>query len=309
MKRPRIVIIGSCSTDMSVRLRRIPGPGEIVGEGVFANSQGGKGANQAVAAARAGGDVTLIACVGDDALGSGAINALAQEGVHVDHIHLSKLAPTGVALISVDYQGENSISLAPGANQYLSPAHIDSAESCISKADVVLVQLEIPYETAIYAIRTAKRLGVPVLFNPAPAREIPHPILALVDVVVVNRMEAAVLCGPGTHPTHGIDSIAETLEGKGIRKMVISMGSKGVYARKHGIAKTIPAFQVSAVDTTGAGDVLCGTLGLRIAQGKSFWESLSFAMAAASLSVTKYGAQASAPERLAIHNFMEMYNP
>ncbi len=309
MKRPRIVIIGSCSTDMSVRLRRIPGPGEIVGEGVFANSQGGKGANQAVAAARAGGDVTLIACVGDDAFGSGAINALAQEGVHVDHIHLSKLAPTGVALISVDYQGENSISLAPGANQYLSPAHIDEAESCIANADIVLIQLEIPYETAVYAIRAAKRLEVPVLFNPAPAREIPHSVLQMVDAVIVNRTEAAVLCGPGTQSSQSIESIATTMESKGIRKMLISLGSKGVYARKHGIGKAISAFPVTAVDTTGAGDVLCGTLGLRIAQGNSFWESLNFAMAAASLSVMKHGAQASAPERLAIHNFMEMNSP
>lgn len=309
MKRPRIVIIGSCSTDMSVRLRRIPGPGEIVGDGVFANSQGGKGANQAVAAARAGGDVTLIACVGDDAFGSGAINALAQEGVHVDHIHLTKLAPTGVALISVDLAGENSISLAPGANHYLSPAHIDEAESCLAQADAILIQLEIPYETVMYAIHAAKRLGVPVLLNPAPAREMPHSILHLVDVVVVNRTEAAILCGPGTQPDQEIEKIAEILEAKGIRKLVISNGSAGVYARKNGIGKAIPAFAVSAIDTTGAGDVLCGTLGLRIAQGNSFWESLNFAMAAASLSVMKPGGQASAPERLAIHNFLEMNTP
>lgn len=294
---------------MSVKLRQIPTPGETIGDGVFHNTQGGKGANQAVSAARAGGDVTLIACVGEDAFGLAAVNTLAQEGVHVDHIHQSAMAPTGVALITVDQAGENCIALAPGANKYLSPAHIDEAESCIGKADFILIQLEIPFETAEYAIRTAKRLQVPVLFNPAPAREIPASLLKDIDVLVVNKQEAAIVAGLHSSENHPVERIADVLEEKGVNKMVISLGKDGVYARKNNIGQQIPAFKVEAVDSTGAGDVLCGSLSLRLALNDTFWEALTFSMAAASLSVTRQGAQASAPERLAIHNFLELNRP
>lgn len=309
MKGPRLVVIGSCNTDMSVNVRRIPAPGETVGEGTFHNTQGGKGANQAVSAARAGGDVTLVACVGEDAFGLAAVNTLAQEGVHVDHIHQTAVSPTGVALITVDNDGENCIALAPGANQHLCPAHIDEAESCISRADFALIQLEIPYETAVYAIQTAKRLNVPVLFNPAPAREIPGSVLCDVNVLVVNQAEAAIVAGLDPSHPHSVERVAELLEEKGVNKVVISLGKNGVYARKNNIGRQIPAFPVEAVDSTGAGDVLCGSLCLRLAQGDSFWEALTFSMAAASLSVTRAGAQSSAPERLAIHNFLELNRP
>ncbi len=306
MKQPRIVVVGSSNTDMVVRLARIPAPGETVGEGIFSRSQGGKGANQAVAAARAGGDVTLIACVGDDPFGNGAVNVLAQEGIHVDHIQLVRGTPTGVALITVDRHGENAISLAPGANQRLSPAHIDAAESCIAKADYLLVQLEIPFETAIYAIKTAARLGTKILLNPAPAREIPGNLLHMVNTLVVNVPEAAILCGLPVHKRPEARKAASFLYEKGAQQVVVSMGANGAMAMKNGEVFQVPSFPVNTVDTTGAGDVLCGTLGLRLALGDSFKEALRFASAAASLSVTRTGAQAAAPERLAIHNFLDL---
>lgn len=292
---------------MVVRLPRIPKIGETVGEGIFSKSQGGKGANQSVAASRAGGDVTLVACVGEDPFGQGAINSLAQEGIHVEHMHVIRGVPTGVALITVDRFGENATSLAPGANERLSPAHIDAAESCLADAEMILIQLEIPFETAMYSIRAAHRLGIPVLFNPAPARELPRDIIKMVDTLVVNTAEAALLCKMSMKKPSDRATAARYLHSLGARRVVISMGAKGVLMMDEGEIHTIPAFPVIPVDTTGAGDVICGTLALRLAHGDTMKDAMRFASAAASLSVTKHGAQSSAPERLMIHNFLELH--
>ncbi len=307
MKRPRIVVIGSANTDMVVRLTRIPKPGETVGDGLFSRSQGGKGANQSVAASRAGGDVTLVACVGEDPFGQAAINSLAQEGIHVEHVHLITGTPTGVALITVDRLGENSISLAPGANERLSPAHIDAAESCMAKADMILIQLEVPFETAMYAIRAADRLKVPVLLNPAPARELSTEILQKVDTLVVNTPEAALLCKRPLKKQEDRVKAAEYLHQQGAKRVVISMGARGVTVLEDGHTDVVPAFPVTPVDTTGAGDVLCGVLALRLASGDSMPVALRAASAAASISVTKQGAQSSAPDRLMIYNFLDLH--
>lgn len=307
IKRPRIVIIGSANTDMVVRLPRIPKPGETVGEGLFSRSQGGKGANQCVAAARAGGDVSLIACVGADPFGQGAINQLAQEGIHVEHIHVISGTPTGVALITVDRFGENAISLAPGANERLSPAHIDAAEARFAEAAMVLVQLEIPFDTACYAIRKAHSLGVPVLFNPAPAREMPREILALVDTLVMNSLEAGLICKRPLNRHEDRIQAAQQLRSMGARRVVISMGARGALLSDEAGTEIIPSFPVTPVDTTGAGDVLCGTLAVRLADGDTMRQAMRFASAAASLSVAKSGSQTSAPERLMIRNFLELH--
>lgn len=249
----------------------------------------------------------MIASVGDDPFGQSAINALAQEAIHVEHIHLMPDTPTGVALVTVDRNGENTISLAPGANERLSPAHIDAAESCLSSADMILIQLEIPFETVLHSLRVAKRLEKPVLLNPAPARELGPEVLAMIDTLVVNTPEAAILCKHKLKTLDDLQQAAYELSAKGVPRVVISMGAKGAVYLEKGQFGIQASFPVSPVDTTGAGDTLCGALALRLASGESLASAMQFASAAASISVSKPGAQKSAPERLAIMNFLELH--
>lgn len=298
-----IVIIGSVNVDMIVQIPHLPKAGETVIGGTFTQANGGKGANQAVAASRAGGKVTFIACVGDDTLGAELTQYFQQEGICTDFIFKEKNVATGLALIMVDEKGTNSIAVASGANARLGRHHIDQVEQAISQADIVLLQLEIPLETVIYAVDLAKQMGKKVLLNPAPAQKLPKDSLSKIDILIPNEIEAEMLTGLKFEEEG--NKIGELLLSLGIGTVIITLGEKGCYVIDHQSAKQIPAPQVKAIDTTAAGDVFCGTLAVGLAEHKTLAEAVHFASASAALSVTRLGAQPSAPYRKEIENFLE----
>ncbi len=299
-----IVVIGSSNTDMVVRVPRIPRPGETVLGKDFLMNPGGKGANQAVAASRAGGRVSLVARLGDDIFGRQAIENFLRDGIDVRFVRRSPGTPSGVALINVDGSGENSISVAPGANALLSVSDVEAADELLSTAGILLLQLETPLEAVVAAARMARSRGVPVILNPAPASRLSGDVLGLVSVLTPNESEAASLTGLPLENERTAERAAGRLRRSGVRAVVITMGERGAYVSSDEFSGLIPSFKVEPVDTTAAGDVFNGTLAVGLAEKKSLAESLRFAMAAAALSVTKPGAQASAPRRWAIEEFL-----
>jgi ribokinase len=301
MARPaRIVVVGSSNTDMVVRVSSLPRPGETVTGGTFFTARGGKGANQAVAAARAGGSVVLIACVGDDALGEETLAALSAEGIAVDDVRRTAGAPTGVALIFVDERGENSIAVAPGANALLAPEQVAPCAALLSPGDVLLTQLETPLESVRAAVRAASDAGARVILNPAPARDLPDELLVLVSVLTPNEAEAARLAGVPVGEEHGLEAAATALLRRGVGAVVITLGAAGAYVATTERRETIPGYRVQARDTTGAGDVFNGALAVALADQMPLGEAVRFANAAAAISVTRDGAQPAAPRRAEI---------
>lgn len=299
MTAPRVVVVGSSNTDMVVLSQTLPRPGETVLGGRFVQAAGGKGANQAVAAARAGADVTLIANVGRDPFGDAAVAGLQAEGVNTRYVTRDPSLPSGVALILVDARGENLISVAPGANATLSPAHLDAARDAIAEADILLLQLEIPLPTVAHATRLAKDSGVPVLLNPAPA---PHDgldpaIWQGVSYLTPNRTEIAQLAQ--------VEPDAEPLERLAIRLLrthqlgavVVTLGAQGSLVVTPEDATMVPSFPVTPIDTVGAGDCFSACLAVAMAEGQSLPDAVRFATAAAALSTTREGAQPSMPRR------------
>ena len=301
----RIVVVGSSNTDMVVRVTTLPRPGETVIGGDFFTARGGKGANQAVAAARAGGSVALIACVGDDAFGDDTLAALAAEGIEVDHVRRIAGAHSGVALILVDERGENSIAVAPGANALLAPEHVASCAELLSSRDVLLTQLETPLESVLAAVRAASDAGARVILNPAPARALPDELLALVSVLTPNEAEAARLAGMPAGEKHGLEAAAMALLSRGVGAVVITLGARGAYVATTDHREAIPAYRVEARDTTGAGDVFNGALAVALADRMPLGEAVRFANAAAAISVTRDGAQPAAPRRAEILRLLD----
>jgi len=299
-RSPRIVVVGSSNTDMVVRVSSLPRPGETVIGGTFFTARGGKGANQAVAAARAGGSVALIACLGDDALGTETLTALAAEGVAVDDVRTVAGTRSGVALILVDERGENSIAVAPGANAHLAPEQVAPCAALFSPSDVLLTQLETPLETVLAAVRAASGVGASVILNPAPARDLPDELLALVSVLTPNEAEAARLAGVPLGQERGLEHAATALLRRGARAVVITLGAAGAYVATAALRETIPGYRVQARDSTGAGDVFSGALAVAIADRMPLREAVRFANAAAAISVTRDGAQPAAPRRAEI---------
>ena len=296
----RIVVVGSSNTDMVVRVPTLPRPGETVIGGTFFTARGGKGANQAVAAARAGGSVTLVANLGDDTLGDETLAALAAEGIAVDQVRRVADTRSGVALILVDEWGENSIAVAPGANALLAPEQIDEVAERLSPDDVLLVQLETPIETVFAAASAASQAGARVILNPAPARELSRELLSLVSVLTPNESEAARLTGLSTGGAEEFDAAATALLHRGVGAVVITLGAGGAYVATREQRELIPAFPVAARDTTGAGDVFNGALAVALAERVRLADAVRFANAAAAISVTRDGAQAAAPYRAEI---------
>ncbi|MBQ9812148.1 MAG: ribokinase [Thermoguttaceae bacterium] len=300
MSKPKIVVVGSSNTDMIIKADRIPAPGETVVGGSFATAPGGKGANQAVAAARAGGDVVFVARVGDDMLGKQAIDGYVKEGIDVSLIQKDPKLATGVALIMVDSTGDNSISVASGANFALTPEDVDRAADAIKDAKMVVFQLESPLDAIQRAAELAKASGVPVLLDPAPApsEPLPQEILECVTVVKPNETEAARLTGIEVVDEATARQAAEKLLELGVQIAIVTLGSAGSYvATKDGVRKSVPAMRVDAVDATAAGDAYSGALAVALAEGKPLDEALAFASKAAALSVQKLGAQPSLPTR------------
>ena len=293
----KIVIVGSANTDLIVRADRIPSPGETVLGGEFRIVSGGKGANQAVAVARLGGDALFVARIGTDLFGDELMARYTAEKMDTSHVVRDSQAPTGVALITVDNSAENCIVVAPGANARLSRKDIDDVRPELAKAGYLLIQLEIPLETVEYAIQTAAELGVRVILNPAPAAQIDEKYLKYVYLLTPNESECALLTGRPVLNGTDAAAAAETLLNKGVKNVIVTCGSRGALVKNADTCAVVPACRVSAVDTTAAGDVFNGALTVALAEGLPLLDAARFATHAAALSVTRIGAQSSIPTR------------
>lgn len=305
--QPRIVVVGSSNTDMILRLPRIPRPGETLLGGDYLTADGGKGANQAVAAARAGGQVTFIARVGTDSLGDTALHGFRRERINVEFIRRDRQSPSGVALIFVADAGENSIGVAPGANGHLSVADVRRAREAIGRANVLLAQLEIPLETVTAAVELAHAAATPVILNPAPARKLPSGLLRRISVLTPNESEASLLTGIRVTNTASAERAARKLRSQGVGTVIVTMGSNGALIVDDQNVVHVPALPVKPVDTTAAGDVFNGALAVAMGEGRALRDAVRFAAAAAALSVTRLGAQPSAPRRGAIRRLLKTH--
>jgi len=294
---PAVLVIGSSNTDLIIKAARIPKPGETVLGGEFVRAAGGKGANQAVAAARAGGVVTFIARIGSDANGEQALAGFAADAVNVKHVLRDTKTPSGVALILVGKNGENCIAVASGANEKLSPADMHKAKSEFRRAGVVLLQLETPLQTVAAAIGLAAAAGARVVLNPAPARALPSKLLKKIFLLTPNESEAELLTGVAVTNAATAAEAAAKLLARGAQNLIITMGARGAFLAGKDLRQMIPGFKVNAVDATGAGDIFNGALVVALAEGRSLLEAARFASAAAAISVTRFGAQPSAPKR------------
>jgi ribokinase len=303
----KIAVVGSSNTDMIIKTAKIPRPGETILGSEFHMAAGGKGANQAVAAARAGGNVAFIARIGDDIFGKKAVQGFVRDGIEVKQVYKDKRAASGIALIIVGADGENSIAVASGANSYLSTEDIRRAERAISSAKILLMQLETPLETVRKAAEIAVRNKVPVILNPAPARTLDDRLLRRISILTPNETETEILTGIKIKKESDMAKSAQRLLKKGVHAVFITLGSKGVFvaSETEKIRRIIPAFKVKAVDTTAAGDVFNGALAVALAEGRPLLDAARFANAAAALSVTKMGAQPSAPYRKEIEKLIK----
>jgi ribokinase len=293
----KVVVVGSSNVDLLMKMPRLPKVGETVTDCLFAQVFGGKGANQAVGAARAGGDVVFIACVGDDGYGGQVIESLRRDGIDTRFVSREPGVASGTALIMVGGEGHNYLAVAPGANYRLTPAHVDRARQTIEGAAMVISQCEILPETLDRAIALGAELGKPVMLNLAPARPVSAPSLAKLAYLSVNETEAEFLTGLEVASERDVEAAAEALLAKGPRTVVLTLGARGAYVAGDGVRALVPGFAVAAVDSTAAGDVHCGALAVALVEGRPLLEAARFANAAAALSVTKLGAQPSAPRR------------
>ena len=291
----RVVVLGSVNADLVLRCSQLPLPGQTVHGRDFQTLPGGKGANQAVAAARLGASVSFVGCVGDDEFGRNARQILAAEGIDTLHLHSMTGASTGVAMIVVDDSGQNSIALAAGANAALSVAHVDAATATIQGAGLLICQLECPLPVVQHGIALAHAAGVPVLLNPAPMQALPAALLAQVDVLVPNETEAAALIELPPGAAFDAAAAAARLRELGPRAVIVTLGANGVQLGSDGVNVHLAAPVVQAVDTTGAGDTFIGAYAAAWCDGASLTAAIEYAQQAAAISVTKLGALAAMP--------------
>lgn len=302
MNQKKILIVGSSNTDMVIKTQNFPAPGETILGGKFLMNAGGKGANQAVAAARLGGKVTFVGKIGDDVFGKQAIQHLEDEGINVDFVSVDPENPSGVALITVDRKGENSIVVASGSNGTLSPTDFDKAIAELNEAEFILMQLETPISTVEYIALLASQKLKKVVLNPAPATELSGELLQNLYLITPNETEAELLTGVKVTDEQSALRAATVLHNKGVEIVIITMGSAGAFLLANGKSEIIKAPKVEAVDTTAAGDTFNGALVVALSEGKTIQESIAFANEAASISVTRIGAQSSVPFRRELSN-------
>ncbi len=298
------MVVGSSNTDMIIRVPRIPRAGETLLGGEFLTAAGGKGANQAVGAARAGGKVAFIARVGRDAFGDQAIAGLLRDGIDVSRVFRDKLTPSGVALIFVAQDGENSIAVAGGANAKLSPSDVKKAAGVIRSAGLLVAQLETPLATVTAAVELAVKAGVPVILNPAPARPLPNSLLERISILTPNETEAELLTGIKVTDAAAAAKACSKLRSRGVGIVILTLGERGAFLADANGQRLVPGFKVKTVDSTAAGDIFNGALSVALAEGKAVFDAVRFANAAAALSVTRLGAQPSAPSRADIEKFI-----
>jgi len=302
MNGRKILIVGSSNTDMVIKTQNFPAPGETILGGRFLMNAGGKGANQAVAAVRLGGLVAFVGKIGDDIFGKQAVQQLEDEGINVDFVAVDNENPSGVALITVDRKGENSIVVAPGSNGTLSAADFDKAIALLSESEFVLMQLEIPIPTVEHIARLAALKQKKVILNPAPAAKLSDELLNNLYIITPNETEAELMTGIKVTDEQTALKAATFLHEKGIEIIIITMGSAGAFLLANGTSEIIKAPKVEAVDTTAAGDTFNGALVVALSEGKTIQESIAFANKAAAISVTRIGAQSSVPFRKEILN-------
>ena len=293
----RIIVIGSSNTDMVIKTEKLPVPGETILGGTFLMNPGGKGANQAVAAARLGGKVTFITKRGNDLFGNQAVGLLMREGIHTQYIVKDMELPSGVALITVDSAGENSIVVAPGSNGNLLQEDIPPVIFDAGKYEILLLQLEIPMDTVEYCAISAYDRGIKVILNPAPARQLSDNLLAHTWLITPNETEAETITGVSITDIASAERAAGLLQERGVKNVIITLGDSGAFVKSENYTGLIPGVKVIPVDTTAAGDVFNGALAVAISEGKNIVDAVNFANKAASISVTRMGAQASAPYR------------
>ena len=300
----RLVVLGSVNADHVLRVPHFPRPGETLTGHSYQVVPGGKGANQAVAAARLGAPVSFIARIGDDAIGQQMRQGFEQDGIDVSAVELDETLPTGIAIIYVSDEGENSIGISAEANGALSPAMVKRHEAMIADAHTLLLQLEVPLESVFEAAKLARSHGTRVVLNPAPARPLPAELLALVDLITPNQTEAELLTGVKVSDEASAAQAADRFHQMGISDVMITLGSQGVYCSNARQQQLIPGFRVEAVDTTAAGDTFNGALLAAELAGADFNAAVRFAHGAAALSVTKFGAQSSIPSKVEVDAFL-----
>ncbi|CAM6392054.1 ribokinase [Citrobacter sedlakii] len=300
----KLVVLGSINADHILNLETFPAPGETVTGNHYQVAFGGKGANQAVAAGRCGANIAFIACTGDDDIGSSIRQQLASDNINVDPVSVIDGEPTGVALIFVNGEGENVIGIHAGANAALSPARVEAQRERIAEASALLMQLESPIDSVLAAANIAHENHTTVVLNPAPARVLSDELLALVDIITPNETEAEKLTGIRVENDEDAAKAALVLHKKGIDTVLITLGSRGVWASVKGEGQRVPGFKVEAVDTIAAGDTFNGALIAALLEDKALSDAIRFAHAAAAIAVTRKGAQPSVPWREEIEAFL-----
>lgn len=293
----KIIVIGSSNVDMVVRTSHLPAPGETILGGEFFMNQGGKGANQAVAIKRLGGNLIFMAKLGNDVLGRQSVGYFKKKGIDTRYIAFDEDSASGVALISVDDHAENSIVVASGANMLLNEQDVDKMLEEMCEGDILLMQLEIPLQTVEYAARKAFGKGVKVVLNPAPARSLPKELFRHLYMVTPNRIEAEMLTGIKIANDADVEKVAEEICAMGVKNVIITLGSKGCLIREEGVSYRIDAFKVEPVDTTAAGDTFNGALCVGLSEGMDLKQAAVMASKASSIAVTRMGAQSSIPYR------------
>ena len=305
MTSPRLIVVGSANVDLCLNLPALPVPGETLGGGIFRQTFGGKGANAAVGAAQAGGNVAFVGCVGRDGNGEEMIANLRSKNVDVAFLERHPTVPTGVAFIFIDRHAQNMIGIAAGANGEVAPGRLDALRDQLREASVILVQNEIPEETVARLIELAREDGLKILYNCAPARAVPPKLLPAIEWFVLNESEAAFVSGMPVVTLVDAETAARKILQLEVKNVLITLGAEGVCVARAGEIFHVPAFKVTPVDTVAAGDIFCGALAVACGEGRELADAVKFASAAAAISVTRPGAQNAAPRREEIEAFLK----